>query len=250
MINSVRNTVLSVLNKNNYGYISPSDFNLFAKQAQMEIYEEYYSSYNKTINMENARMSGTEYADIKNPIAETLESFLRNDTLVQVAPTTNQYYYPSLTTTGYNAYMVSRLTCFDSAGTIRLGDAEKIANARIYTLLDSMLTAPTTQFPAYTIDGDIITVYPATINGASSLKCSYFRVPLDPKWTYITLPNGEPAFDQSQPDYQDFELPAEDEYKLITKILEYAGMSIREIQVSQFGTAQQQHEQPTFSQQE
>ena len=50
MINSVRNTVLSVLNKNNYGYISPSDFNLYAYQAQMELYEEYYSNYNKIIN--------------------------------------------------------------------------------------------------------------------------------------------------------------------------------------------------------
>ena len=49
MINEVRNTVLSVLNKNNYGYISPSDFNLFASNAQMEIWEEYFSSYNKTI---------------------------------------------------------------------------------------------------------------------------------------------------------------------------------------------------------
>ena len=251
MINSVRNTVLSILNKNNYGYISPSDFNLLAKQAQMEIYEEYYSSYNKTVNMENARMSGTEYADIKNPIAETLETFLRNDTLVQVAPGTNQYYYPSLTTTGYNTYMVSRLTCFDPTGTSRLGDAEKIANARIYMLLDSMLTAPTTKYPAYTIDGDIITVYPDTINGASSLKCSYFRVPKDPKWTYVNLiSNGEPSFDPSQPDYQDFELPAEDEYKLITKMLEYCGIEIREFAVSQFGTAQQQHEQPSFSQQE
>ena len=198
--------------------------------------------------MENSRLSGTEHADIENPIAETLESFLRNDTLTQVAPGSNKYYYPSLTTTGYNAYMVSRLTCFD--GTTRLGDAEKIANSRIYMLLDSMLTAPTTQFPAYTIDDNIITVYPDTINAVDSLKCSYFRTPLDPKWTYITLPNGEPSFDQSQPDYQDFELPAEDEYKLVTKILEYAGISIREIEVSQFGSAQQQHEQPTFSQQQ
>jgi hypothetical protein len=250
MINSVRNTVLSILNKNNYGYISPSDFNLLAKQAQMEIYEEYYSAYNKTNNMENARMSGTEYADIKNPIAETLESFLRNDTLTQVAPNTNRYYAPSLVTTGYTFYMISRLTCFDPTGTTRLGDAEKVANARIYNLLDSMLTAPTTKYPAYIIDGDIINVYPTTINGASSLKCSYFRQPLDPKWTYINLPNGEPAFDQSQPDYQDFELPPEDEYKLITKMLEYCGIVIREFAVSQFGTAQQQHEQPTFSQQE
>lgn len=250
MINSVRNTVLSILNKNNYGYISPSDFNLFAKQAQMEIYEEYYSSYNKTINAENARLSGTEYADIENPIAEVLESFLRNDTLVQVAPATNQYYVPSLVTTGYNFYMISRLTCFDSTGNVRLGDAEKVANARIYMLLDSMLTSPTTKYPAYTIDGDIITVYPNTINGVSSLKCSYFKLPADPKWTYITLSNGEPAFDQSQPDYQDFELPLEDEYKLVMKILQYCGMSIREIQVAQYGIQQEQNENPAFSTQQ
>jgi hypothetical protein len=250
MINSVRNTVLSILNKNNYGYISPSDFNLFAKQAQMEIYEEYYSSYNKTINAENARVSGTEYADIENPIAEVLESFLRNDTLVQVSPATNQYYVPSLTTTGYNFYMISRLTCFDPTGATRLGDAEKIANARIYMLLDSMLTSPTTKFPAYVIDGDIITVYPDTINGVSSLKCSYFKLPADPKWTYINLPNGEPAFDQSQPDYQDFELPFEDEYKLVIKILQYCGMSIREIQVAQYAIQQEQSENPAFSTQQ
>lgn len=248
MINSVRNTVLSVLNKNNYGYISPSDFNLFAKQAQMEIYEEYYSSYNKAINAENSRVSGTEYADIENPIAEVLESFLRNDTLVQVTPATNKYYVPSLVTTGYNFYMISRLTCFN--GTTRLGDAEKVANARLYMLLDSMLTAPTTQYPAYIIEGDVISVYPDTINGVSSLKCSYFRLPLDPKWTYISLPNGEPAFDQSQPDYQDFELPLEDEYKLVMKILQYCGMSIREIQVAQYGIQQEQSENPAFSTQQ
>ena len=250
MINSVRNTVLSVLNKNNYGYISPSDFNLFAQQAQMEIYEEYYSSYNKTINAENARVSGTEYADIENPIAEVLEGFLRNDTLLQVVPTTNQYYVPSLVTTGYNFYMISRLTCFDPTGTSRLGDAEKVANARLYMLLDSMLTAPTTKYPSYIIESDIITVYPDTINGASSLKCSYFRLPKDPKWTYINLPNGEPAFDQSQPDYQDFELPFEDEYKLVMKILQYCGMSIREIQVAQYAIQQEQAENPAFSTQQ
>ena len=249
MINSVRNTVLSILNKNNYGYISPSDFNLFAKQAQMEIYEEYYSSYNKTINAENARVSGTEYADIENPISEVLESFLRNDTLTQVTAGTNQYYVPSLVTTGYNFFMISRLTCFN--GATRLGDAEKVANARLYMLLDSNLTSPTTKYPSYTIDGDIITVYPNTINGASSLKCSYFRLPLDPKWTYVNLiSNGEPSFDPSQPDYQDFELPFEDEYKVVMKILQYCGMSIREIQVAQYGIQQEQDENPAFSIQE
>ena len=55
MINSVRNTVLSVLNKNNYGYISPSDFNLFALNAQMEIFEGYFDAYNKIINQKRKK---------------------------------------------------------------------------------------------------------------------------------------------------------------------------------------------------
>ena len=55
MINSVRQTVMSTLNKNNYGYISPSDFNLFAKQAQLDIFENYFYQYNYQLNKENAR---------------------------------------------------------------------------------------------------------------------------------------------------------------------------------------------------
>ena len=41
MINEVRQTVLAILNKNNYGYISPGDFNLYAEQAQLDLFDEY-----------------------------------------------------------------------------------------------------------------------------------------------------------------------------------------------------------------
>ena len=54
MINSVRNTVLAIINKNNYGYLSPNDFNLFAKQAQLDLFDEYFFQYNQQINEENA----------------------------------------------------------------------------------------------------------------------------------------------------------------------------------------------------
>ena len=50
-------------------------------------------------------------------------------------------------------------------------------------------------------------------------------------------PGGEPAFDATANDYQDFELPIDDEVGLVNKILQYAGMSIREISVAQFGQA-------------
>ena len=70
MINEVRNAVMAVINKNNYGYISPSDFNLFAEQAQLDIFEDYFYLYNNQLNAEVMRKSGTGYANITKGIIE------------------------------------------------------------------------------------------------------------------------------------------------------------------------------------
>lgn len=246
MINEVRNTVLSVLNKNNYGYLSPSDFNLFATNAQMELYEEYFSSYNKAINFENARQAGVDYADMEQSIAETIEVFVRVDDLTQIG-TSNEFYFPSLTTTGYDAFFVSNVILYGPEGN-QWGEAEKVTNGRINLLLNSNLTKPTTYYPVYVLQDSKILVYPEEIKDGGTVKMTYFRYPKAPKWTYMTMSNGEPVFDQSQPDYQDFELPPNDGYKLTMKILQYAGVSIREFDVMQYAMAQEQHEQPTFSQ--
>ena len=242
MINDVRNTVLAILNKNNYGYISPSDFNLYAKQAQMEVFEEYFSEYNKVINLENIRQSGTSYAHASKTIEEAMETFSTTSTLTQVAPATNRFYLPSVTTTGFDYFMIVKVLCYDASVSPRVfkGEAEKITHSKITMLNTSNLTAPTEQYPAYVQEGSILTVYPSTINLANEVEANYFRYPKAPKWTYITLSNGEPVFDQSQPDYQDFEVPLEDEYKLVSKILQYAGMSIREIAAVQFGAVEEQ----------
>lgn len=316
MINQVRNTVLSVLNKNNYGYISPADFNLYAENAQMELYEEYFSSYNKAINMENARSSGTDYADIESPLAETLEIFLVSKNLVHISGSV--FYAPSLTTTGDTAYYLLKLLCrptvlakgkstsvsasklINSSATFTLNgisegdivvnksanttalvvsvvsnttllldsniftatnqdyvvisqivkESEKVSVGKITSLNNSNLTKPNKYFPAYTLESDRIKIYPNSIDSFGQVEAVYFRHPKVPKWTYLTLANGEPVFNQSLPDYQDFEMPEEDAYKLAMKILQYCGISIRESEVVQYSIMQEQHEQPTFSQQQ
>ena len=83
-------------------------------------------------------------------------------------------------------------------------------------------------------------LYPESIDGYGQVVSQYIRFPFVPKWTFVTLTNGEPSFDPSQPDYQDFELPNDDEVNLINKILQYAGMSIREIDAVQFAQAEDQ----------
>ena len=243
MINSVRNTVLAILNKNNYGYISPSDFNLFAKQAQLEIFEEYFSEYNNVINKENARVSGTDYADVRKALEEAIELFATTSTLTQFAVASNKFYLPSVTTTGSDYFMISKILCYDASGATRVfkGEAAKVTHGKITMLITSNLTAPTETYPSYTQEGSVLTIYPASFNLANEVDAVYFRYPKDPKWTFTTLINGEPVFNQSAGlGYQDFEVPVEDEIKLVAKILQYAGMSIREIEAVQFGGAEEQ----------
>lgn len=314
MINEVRNTVLSILNKNNYGYISPSDFNLFASQAQMELYEEMFSSYNKIVIMENRRESGVGYADLKRTYEEAMEIFNVTNPLQNFAGSV--FFLPSLSTTNDASYLMLKVVCFPtvlksgtntsvvayqlvsttgnfltanivpgdvvvntttnalahvvlvSSNTVLTLDnniftttpanflvlkssaaveAEKVTHTNSTLLNTSMLTAPSTLFPSYTQQAEVMTVYPVSYKVPGQVIANYFRYPFDPKWTYINLAGGEPVFDQTQPDYQDFELPQDYQYKLATKILEYAGMSIRETEVVQFGMTQQAHEQPSFS---
>jgi hypothetical protein len=124
-----------------------------------------------------------------------------------------------------------------------VNEVERVSHNKITLLNNSLLTAPSNTYPAYTQEYDLISIYPETIAKQGQIVSQYIRYPKTPKWTYVTLLNGEPSFDQSQPDYQDFEIPLEDEYKLIQKILQYAGISIRETEVYQFAKVEEREQQ-------
>ena len=46
-IDTVYQKVLALANKEQRGYITPQDFNLFASQAQLEIFEQYFYDLNQ-----------------------------------------------------------------------------------------------------------------------------------------------------------------------------------------------------------
>lgn len=303
MINSVRNSVLSILNKNNYGYLSPADFNLFAKNAQLDIFNEYFSAYNNAVNRENARVSGTGYAGTKKMAEEAIDMFSETKPLGKTsagqAAVNNTYYLPSLLTTGDVYGMINKVIVYStvkvqgvssavvsgklvsatqftgvSAGDIVVNsttedfayvtsvqlnnltlsadifdaigqsfrvysksvmrEAEKVSHSKVHILQMGLDTAPSFLFPAYTEQGDLLYVFPDFYTEYGAVFAQYIRLPRDPKWTFQTLTNGEPVFDQTVADYQDFELNEDEEVNLILRILQYAGMSIREIAVQQY----------------
>jgi hypothetical protein len=301
MINEVRNAVMAVINKNNYGYISPSDFNLFAEQAQLDIFEDYFYLYNNQLNAEVMRKSGTGYANITKGIVEVIDSFSVNTFLTQVNANTYSlpsdyylvdkiFYYSNLLDSGtatstlgsllidgsqnflttvtpgslvvnstisLQAFVVSvdsdiQITLsspimaagqnYSIYSNTHIKEVERITQNKVFYLTNSNIAAPTTMFPAYVLDsatgtalGNTVTVYPTTITGAADIHAQYVRYPLAPKWTFTSLSGGEPVFNASASDYQDFELPESDMNGLVNKILQYAGVSVREADVTKFG---------------
>ena len=177
-------------------------------------------------------MSGTDYADLNKGVREAIDIFSRTATLTQTTAGVNTYFTPSLTTTGDDYYLLNKVL-------VGTREAEPVHHSKITLLNNSLLTAPSTQYPAYTLEADRITMFPETITGPTDVQCQYIRYPFDPQWTYATLAGGEPVFNQSAADYQDFEVPIDDETDLVYRILQMAGMSIREGDVYQYANAEE-----------
>ena len=72
-IDDVYQKVLVLANKEQRGYITPQEFNLFANQAQQEIFEQYFYDLNQ-----QARLPGNEYvyADFDDLLEEKIMCFL------------------------------------------------------------------------------------------------------------------------------------------------------------------------------
>lgn len=209
---------MAILSKDNRGYITPEEFNLFAAQAQMEIFEEDFYTLGNEITKQNNRLGGDSYSDRVNALIDNIDKF--RDT-----------YTPSYASSHFS--LPTDLHMLDMNGVVYNGttEVERVHNHQILAINRSLDTAPSTTYPVYVKDDSGIKVYPTTIT--SGITINYIRVPATPKWTWVTLSAGEPMFNQGANDYQDFELPLSYEPRLVVKILQYAGISIGENEIAQ-----------------
>ena len=71
-VDTVYQRVLSILNKEQRGYVTPQEFNLFANQAQQDLFEQYFYDINQF-----GRVPGndTEYSDMLTLLNEKINIF-------------------------------------------------------------------------------------------------------------------------------------------------------------------------------
>jgi len=215
MINHVRNTVLSILNKENRGYITPEQFNSYALHAQQSIFNLYFAEYARMVSLKNARRLAADYGDRVRELQASIDTFTTVATLSKsggLFPKPSNMFKPlSLRYSGNEIVQVPihKESFYDKAN----------------------LTAASTSYPVYVDKNNGFNVKPSSIT--TGVELVYVRNPLPPKWTY-QLVLDEPIFNPSATDYQDFELAQEDSVSLVIEICKLAGVTIRETDVVNF----------------
>jgi len=99
-VNTVYTTVLSILNKEQRGYITPDEFNKLATQVQLDIFENYFEDLNQQLRVPQTE---SEYANRRKNIDDCISIFKTiGDTTVVPVGVVNSL---SLTSggTGYTA---------------------------------------------------------------------------------------------------------------------------------------------------
>ena len=213
-IDTVYQKVLMFANKEQRGYITPQEFNMFADHAQKEIFEQYFYDLNQF-----SRIPGDsgEYSDIIHNINEKIAIFERN----------------TGTISGVN---------ISAAGLYRLGtvmyngsEVEEVQQNEILYINQSPLTKPSLARPVYVRTGELtVEIFPPTISAAT---CTYIAKPTKPSWGYVVV-LGKAMYDPSNA--TNFELHAAEESELVYKILKFAGLAMKRDDIAKGGQGLEQ----------
>jgi hypothetical protein len=221
-INTVYQKVLAIINKENRGYLTPQEFNLFANQAQAEIFEQYFFDLNQ---YKRLAPNDTEYADLYKITNEKLSKFKKS---ASISYMTDHFHLP---------------TDLHKLGTVIYNDITPVEEIDKKNLLEyqlSKLTAPTADNPVYVQSISNISnhwgliIYPNTIN--TNISITYVRKPVTPQWGYTSVDNTA-LYNAGQS--QDFELHPSEETNVVLKILLYAGVSIKDPNIAQVADAKE-----------
>tara|TARA_R110000824_G_scaffold86516_1_gene214030 strand:- start:21 stop:743 length:723 start_codon:yes stop_codon:yes gene_type:complete len=227
-IDTVYQRVLALANKEQRGYITPQEFNLFANQAQMDIFEQYFYDLNQFRRVPG---NDTVYADMVNILEDKIDMF--RDTYGSSA-TSGWTTFGNPPTGAYLPDGIYRMEQVRIAGT----QCEKLTSRQYNMVRESPLTRPTTSRPIYTIrGGNSILINDGTYVdfAASIINVYYIRKPNKVNWSSYTL-SGSDLYDSANSD--DFELHDSEETKLVIKILGLAGITLKDPALYQIAGAE------------
>ena len=213
-IDTIYQRVLAIANKEQRGYITPQEYNLFANQAQMEIFDQYFYDLNQAIRVPGNQ---SEYADVDDMLEEKLQVFEESDGAAVVAA------YQGAGNDGINkvlpdyVYRVHRVEFVNvNCEILNTSDFNDVR-------FSGPLVKPTNSRPVANIRSNILRVVGSQNNFITPTGVFYFRKPKKAEWGYVVV-SEKALWDPSQS--TDFELHPSEENNLVFKILRLAGINM------------------------
>ncbi len=216
MIDQVYKTLQTIVNKEQDGYVSPEEFNDLSKQVQDNIFRSYFEDHNRDKNKENRGLTNESYGNLVHNQEERINQFSVTTTIAQAG---GVYPLPS------DLYFIEDYGIITSTNKV----VDKLVKSKV-GYLNNSISGPTDTYPVYERMPSNVTIYPNTITGDITIR--YVRQPLDPKWTYTEVA-GDPLYNPSALDHQDFELHPSEFPNIVLEMLTYFGINLREGEVIQ-----------------
>ena len=228
-VNTVYTTVLSILNKEQRGYLTPDEFNKLATQVQLSTFEKFFEDYNQYIRMPK---TDVEFASRMDHVMEEFQIFEKSANGSNV-PTSNVYDQPV------------DLHKFGSASWnkgLNSPPIEILSNRDYNQIKLSPLTQPTNNFPVAKYQQDKLTVFPSpTVFAKTDVTFNYIRKPQDVVWAYSKGSLGQYEYEETatgntitpSTGTKQFEISDSQQTEVILEILKYAGVIIRDQQIVQ-----------------
>ena len=223
-IDTVYQTVLALANKEQRGYITPQEFNLFANQAQMSIFEQYFYDLNQFLRVPG---NNTTYADMANLLEEKISFFERNDIDVDGGSV-----LPS------NLYKLQQVQWkdFGQGNNNKIYEVEYVDKKTFRQMRLTSLIKPTDKKLVYTRNFNSIIVF-GKLQKTNNVTCNYVKAPEKPNWTYVVV-NKKALYNANASDHQHFELHESEQTELVTRILALAGITLKDTNLFQIASSQ------------
>jgi len=223
-IDTVYQRVLALANKEQRGYITPQEFNLFANQAQMDIFEQYFYDLNQFNRVPGNDIIYADTVDMLNEKISLFEVAVGSSAVAGWGMDGNSIVIPT------EVYRLSEM---------RVGGypIEILPTKEFNIVRESPLTAPTERRPIARRDFRGILIHNGSIVTPSThnINASYIRKPNKVNWSSYTL-SGSDLYDSANSD--DFELHPSEETKLVIKILGLAGITLKDPALYQIAGAE------------
>ena len=213
-VDRVYQRVLVLANKEQRGYITPQEFNLFANQAQMDIFEQYFYDLNQFLRTPG---NDTMHADMVDVLEEKISVF-EVTALLALAANPNGV-----------AGNLNSLPRFYRLSNVRSGNTimESVSRKDFRMFPNSPLAAPTATRPIYMVDTINSVIQIAGDDALATANIDFIQLPRLVNWTYVVI-QGKALYNATAIDNQDFDLHPSEETELVLKILTLAGLTLKD----------------------